>query len=141
AVGCGNFHPATDGQYVSTSNRRVELLFFQAGDEPAMDCHAGGCRPDVCQIYDQAKYKQLHVPVMPSPLPWVARFDRETVKDEETAQLLLSAPGLPPGQAMTFEVFRDGSDPVGEVAATSTADAAQVSFGDWRGTKDERRFS
>jgi phospholipase C len=140
AVGCGNFHPATDKQYVSTSNRRVELLFFQSGDEPQMDCHAGGCQPDRCQIYDPKRYTQLHVPVMPSPLPWIARWDRDEASDGDTAQMLLTAPGLAAGETLVWDVSVNGQ-PAGTTQTTSQAGAATAPWSDWSGPSGDRRFT
>jgi phospholipase C len=139
AVGCANFHPADDGQYVSTSNRRVELLFFRDG-EPQMDCHASGCRPELCQIWDRGKFKPQHIPVTPSPLPWTARWDRATVNSGDTAQMLVSAPGAADGTSFVFEVSADGQS-LGTVSALASAGAAQGAWSQFDAGDAMRHFS
>jgi peptidoglycan hydrolase-like protein with peptidoglycan-binding domain len=72
-VGCGEHfprsaNPALNGQS-STGNgarstagdaadRRVEILFFDPGEEPRLDCHAGSgrCVPAACEIYNRRHY-------------------------------------------------------------------------------------
>ncbi|MGE0709164.1 MAG: OmpA family protein [Planctomycetota bacterium] len=62
AVGCGEHFPVEDlgdGQR-SAANRRVELLFFDHGEEPALACHAGDrCDPGRCDLYPRGKSYDL----------------------------------------------------------------------------------
>ena len=69
-VGCGETHPIEAPQrdeFRSATNRRVELLFFDPGQEPKLDCHPGSdqCNPDLCQIYNPDFY-QID-PIEPDP--------------------------------------------------------------------------
>jgi len=62
SVGCGECHPiegARKDNYPSTANRRVELLFFDPGQEPKLDCHPSErvCQPAVCELYDPDFYE------------------------------------------------------------------------------------
>jgi len=56
-VGCGENHPITPDlakNYRSAIDRRVEILFFDPGEEPQLgDCHpsADGCVPAQCELY------------------------------------------------------------------------------------------
>lgn len=56
-VGCGENHPISSDiaqNYRSAVDRRVEILFFDPGDEPQLDaCHpsAESCAPDQCELY------------------------------------------------------------------------------------------
>ena len=56
-VGCGENHPITPDiaqDYRSAVDRRVEILFFDPGEEPALDaCHpaAVSCVPEQCELY------------------------------------------------------------------------------------------
>jgi hypothetical protein len=87
AVGCGAFHPLGkvaekssqapakpggnikgDGSEIGTtsrssSDRRVEILFFAPGDEPKFPCHPGPgkCRPATCEIYN-GHFTLEHIP-------------------------------------------------------------------------------
>lgn len=68
-VGCGENWPIEAPQrsnYRSKINRRVEVLFFDPGQEPKLDCHSGGsaCTPLLCEIYNLKMYK-----FTPLPLP------------------------------------------------------------------------
>lgn len=69
AVGCGEHFPVeADRQdnYRSRTNRRVEILFFDPGEEPTLACHAGGgCNPDACQLYRPPRYRFEHLPCIP----------------------------------------------------------------------------
>jgi len=66
AVGCGEHHPieaARRDDYRSATNRRVELLFFDPGEEPELACHRGeACTPDVCPLYAAGRYALERVP-------------------------------------------------------------------------------
>ena len=73
AVGCGENHPVENSradEYRSQTNRRVELLFFEPGQEPKLDCHpaAGQCKAGVCEIYDPDFYEFEHLPSSPGGL-------------------------------------------------------------------------
>jgi hypothetical protein len=67
SVGCGECHPiegARKDNYPSTANRRVELLFFDPGQEPKLDCHPSekACQPSICELYDPVCYKFQRIP-------------------------------------------------------------------------------
>jgi outer membrane protein OmpA-like peptidoglycan-associated protein len=51
----------------SVTNRRVEILFFESGHEPKLDCHpsAGKCNPKLCEIYNGDHFDFEHVPCPP----------------------------------------------------------------------------
>jgi hypothetical protein len=71
-VGCGENWPIEEPQrpnFRSVINRRVEILFFDPGQEPKLDCHpgAGKCTPLLCEIYNLKMYKFTPLPVNPSP--------------------------------------------------------------------------
>ena len=77
SIGCGEYHPIDmpgKDNFKSQKNRRVELLFYDPGEEPLKDpagdlCHSGGQGGAAkCPIYDPATYryfyltpKQLHL--------------------------------------------------------------------------------
>lgn len=69
-VGCGENWPIEKPQrqnYRSQINRRVEILFFDPGQEPKLDCHPGtSCTPVLCEIYNLKMYRFTVIPVMPS---------------------------------------------------------------------------
>ncbi len=71
-VGCGEEFPIQDAQkdgYESKINRRVEMLFFEPGQEPKLDCHPGPgkCEPILCEIYNPWMYRYKPIPSTPIP--------------------------------------------------------------------------
>lgn len=70
AVGCGENWPIDEPSrqnYRSKINRRVEIIFFDPGQEPKLDCHPGkGCTPILCELYNSKMYKFTFLPVPPS---------------------------------------------------------------------------
>jgi hypothetical protein len=61
-VGCGEWHPVTAElavNYRNASDRRVELLFFDPGEEPDLSlCHPSptSCKPEECELYGKNIY-------------------------------------------------------------------------------------
>ncbi|GEM_PF-3425135 len=73
-VGCGENFPIENrgvDSFKSATNRRVEVLFFDPGEEPKMDCHpsATKCNPSVCQVNNPKMFKPKHVEIKPVPPP------------------------------------------------------------------------
>jgi hypothetical protein len=74
-VGCGEHFPRAanpvsngnsgSGPCGDAADRRVEILFFEPGEEPKLDCHAGAgrCVPAVCEIYNRRRYILLSLAV------------------------------------------------------------------------------
>lgn len=66
-VGCGEYYPIDlpgRDEYRSQINRRVELLFFDPGEEPpgGLVCHGGGtCEPAQCRIYNTRLYDYRYI--------------------------------------------------------------------------------
>lgn len=74
-TGCGEYHPVGD-VYVpdrrSQTNRRIELLFYEPGEEPPSKpgeiCHEGGLDgAEDCPIYNDELYDYRNIDVGPSP--------------------------------------------------------------------------
>jgi len=69
-VGCGENFPiearGVDG-FRSATNRRVELLFFEPGEEPLLVCHAaqGKCDAAKCDLYAPGAYATSYLPAPP----------------------------------------------------------------------------
>ncbi|MGH7340958.1 MAG: hypothetical protein ACREKH_10755, partial [Candidatus Rokuibacteriota bacterium] len=69
-VGCGENHPLTANAIEnrqSQIDRRVEVLFFDPGEEPKLDCHPakGKCVADACEIYRKKLFKLQPIPCTP----------------------------------------------------------------------------
>jgi outer membrane protein OmpA-like peptidoglycan-associated protein len=70
AIGCGEDYPITEDRkenYRSPVDRRVEILFFDAGEEPQLDCKSphGACT----ELYGKKMYKFKPLPADPGVVP------------------------------------------------------------------------
>jgi len=103
-VGCGESFPIEDrgvDNYRSATNRRVELLFFDPGEEPQLACHAaaGQCVKDRCDLYSAWSYLVTYLPCSPLVL-----------RPRELALRLTTVAGL----------YKPGHDHPDDVAASTT---------------------
>jgi len=110
--GCGEHHPieAADlDNYRSQTNRRVEILYFDATDVPVPPCHVAACEPESCTLYNRACWRRTPLPAMPSALPWTASWEEQErpAGIGHERRMLLEAPGLPARREMTFAVTQD----------------------------------
>ncbi len=70
AVGCGEYFPIENkyqDNYRSKKNRRVEIIFFDKGEEPELSCHPNNhtCLYTKCQLNNKKYYKVTPVPCYP----------------------------------------------------------------------------
>lgn len=137
SVGCGKAHPieaAGVDNYRSQTNRRVEVIAFDPGNEPDLPCHGGGgCNPGACDLYDPDKFTLLADDPMMSAKPWTAKWPDElaAITDDTIAELALDAPGLPAGTSVTFEITEVGRGVVATREVEAAQDGAILDFGDW----------
>lgn len=79
---CGDKFPIEDDKkedYSSESNKRIEILLFEEGDEPGVltciDSSTGFCKGectvDTCAIYNPGYYN--HIPVVPETIPDISQ--------------------------------------------------------------------
>lgn len=72
-IGCGENHPASEAKTEDENavDRRVEILFFDEGEEPELKCHPKKfqCIKSKCDLYPKGFFKRTPVPVAPLPLP------------------------------------------------------------------------
>lgn len=102
-VGCGQEFPILEedgSKYRSDEDRRAEILFFDPGQEPKLDCHpgAGACQPLLCETYNPKMYKLEHIPVPPlRPAKYldIETVDAYLVRSPNIALKLLSQDGNP----------------------------------------------
>jgi hypothetical protein len=72
SAGCGESFPAIDKDNVkSVTDRRVEILFFDPGEEPKLDCHPAHaqCVKQKCEIYHNVLYDFKRIDPVPVALP------------------------------------------------------------------------
>jgi outer membrane protein OmpA-like peptidoglycan-associated protein len=114
--------------YRSQANRRVEIIFYESGEEPDLE-HAEG-DPETSEVYLPGVYVREPLQIMVSAKPWFASFDAPKVHAEEARLLNLVAPGLPAGTAMAFTISSDGVSMV-TLEGVSVVDAASIPFDEW----------
>lgn len=136
SVGCGEHHPKEAenvDEFRSQTNRRVEVVLFEPGEVPSMTCHPakGQCQPAACELYDAERFRRRVLPPLLSALPWLARWDAEVARMDETHAMILEAPGLPAGQELKFTVTQETHGPVAEVLVTSGPERAELPFDAW----------
>ncbi|HSD62285.1 MAG TPA: peptidoglycan-binding domain-containing protein, partial [Ignavibacteriaceae bacterium] len=72
-IGCGENHPASQAKTEDENpvDRRVEILFFDEGEEPELKCHPQKftCIASKCDLYPKGFFKRNPVKVDPLPLP------------------------------------------------------------------------
>jgi hypothetical protein len=124
AVGYGEKHTTLaqtpDGER-KDADRRVEAIFFQPGEEPALSATNGD------DIYDTGIYAPGPIPAMFSAKKWTAEWsDANTpAKLGDARTMLLDAPGLPVAGTVTWKVYQVVT-PGGEtLAETSTTTSVQ----------------
>jgi hypothetical protein len=133
-VCCGELKPIDQigrDNYNSQTNRRVEVLFFDPGEDPNALCLQGGCDPATCDVFDTTAFKRHHLPPALSIQAWLAEWDRptEAARLGDKRKMILSAPDLPDGESVTFEVYANGRGPIGR-PVTAKAVGGQAT-GEW----------
>lgn len=74
SVGCGENFPVEhkgEDKVADVKNRRVEILFFDPGEEPKLDCHPARdkCLKKKCEIYDNILFDFDRIDPKPLSLP------------------------------------------------------------------------
>ncbi len=137
ALGFSEYFPieelGVDG-YKSQLNRRVELLFFEPGEEP--DLAAAEIDPETSELYLPNHYERTPLGAMVSAKPWTARWDPAApARTDQERRATLLAPGLPAGTPLELQIFClvPGSEPVliDESTVTAGGDGASFAFADW----------
>ncbi len=62
---------------------------------------------------------------------WTAAWSVETIKQDGTAEMVLTAPGLAAGTSVVFEISLDGGGTVGQITATSESGKATAQWSTW----------
>ena len=119
-LGFSKLHPVDENRpdgMRSQEDRRVEVMMFDAGDEP--DLAEAEADPEGAVLYDSETYERTTIPPMLSAKPWLAYWDDDsTVKLGDVRGMLLDAPGLPAGESVKLVVLQDS-----ERGVERTADA------------------
>ncbi len=111
------------------ANRRVELLFFDPGEEP--DLAASEDDPETSEIYLPGRFQRYPLEPMVSALPWQASWDELRVSENQSRTMRLVAPGLPAGTPVTWSLEQVDAGPVAELTSVSSAGGAGAPNTDW----------
>jgi hypothetical protein len=113
----------------SQTNRRVEIVFFERGEEPDL-VHAEE-DPETSELYLPGFFQRAPVEAMVSAKPWRADFDATTVQLQQVRSLIVDAPGLPTDVTITFTLRFEDGEGLASIAVASDNDGASASFSDW----------
>lgn len=113
----------------SQSNRRVEILFFEPGEEPDL-IHAES-DPETSELYLPGFFERAPLQPLLSAKPFKATWDAPTASINTTRQIQLSAPGLPSETPLAIEVRLVGVGTIASLAVPSGTDGVIVPFNDW----------
>jgi outer membrane protein OmpA-like peptidoglycan-associated protein len=132
SLGFGEHFPIEElgvDEFRSQTNRRVEIHFFQQGEEPDLaDTEAD---PSTSELYLPGRFQRLPVEPLVSAKPWRATWDGPNTSMLETRTMQVTAPGLPAGVPVLFTVTAVGRGVAGTVSAVSADGAASATFQDW----------
>lgn len=125
-----------EDNFRSQANRRVEILFFEAGEEP--DLVAAENDPETSELYLPGHFERTPLDPMLSAKPWRAAWEdpERPARSDQTRPARVAAPGLPAGTPLTFIVTAtvDGEDSAGFVVVEETVSAegaGEIAFGEW----------
>jgi hypothetical protein len=125
----------TKNDFRSQSNRRVEIMMFDEGEEPDLDAAASS--PEGIETYLPGVYGKVAVKPMVSAKKWRAEWDRKTepLFMDDNRAMLLDAPGLSAGSPMGFtlemRVDKKGAVPFKALTQDSADGEARTSWSDW----------
>lgn len=135
-IGFGEDHPAdgvTKDNHESQANRRVELLFFEAGQEPDLVILEDA--PEITELYLKDAFKQIPVEPMVSAKRWSAKWERNETEPGRPGKMVILAPGAPPGTPIEYTVSAtvDGAlvEATRSVSGVSEANRAEEPFEGW----------
>lgn len=109
---CGGAKPVADAQrsaplYRSRTDERVEILFFEGGQQPEVPCMAGDCRPAACELFDDRWYLVTELSDLPEGTRRVT-----PVLDLQQSTIGLDSPGGSPESVVaTLGLTNEGSGP------------------------------
>ena len=132
ALGFGERFPIEElgvDEFRSQTNRRVEIFFFEQGEEPNLAQAQSDA--DTSDLYLPGQFVRSSVPPLLSAKPFKASWDALTASVDVTRQIQLSAPELPAGTPLAVEVRLVGVGTITTLTASSSTDGATISFNDW----------
>jgi hypothetical protein len=141
-TGCNEFQPRVAenlDSFPCDSNRRVEVVFFDPGEEPALACNPDidTCDQDACLLYDKTKYSRVITTPMLSAREWLCTWERldTPVSDHEPRKMLVECPGLPdgtPAEIQVYVTFAGEEKTHGSViSAEALGERIVVPYADW----------
>lgn len=136
-VGCGEFKTIDEpgrNNYYSQTNRRVEVQFYDSGEEPACPCFSGDCVPARCPLGNPNFYKPNPLPpVLVVPTPLAASWDQPTApaKEGQERKMIVTGTLLSDGDVVSLEVEQVGYGPIGSVTAVVSGGVATAVWKTW----------
>lgn len=133
---CGESKPLDHmgvDNFRSQTNRRVEVLFFDPGEEPQAPCQSGPCVPDECDVHERVAYRREPVANVPR---WMAVWDQPLpIKMGDVRIMRLKSQDLVAGTLVTFQrtcLVGSRVIPHGASIAVTAADkVAEATWSEW----------
>ncbi|HEX2959797.1 MAG TPA: hypothetical protein VHO70_23375 [Chitinispirillaceae bacterium] len=150
-TGCNEYQPRVAqnlDSFPCDSNRRVEVAFFDPGEEPALECNPNidTCNKQECPLYKKTDYTRIITPPMISAKEWKCIWENiETpVTDHASRTMIIDVPGLPNGTPAQLQVFikiGDNEKAYGNpITASVNNEKIEHHFDSWYLDNFEREF-
>jgi hypothetical protein len=117
---------ATKNNYRSQSNRRVEIMMFDEGEEP--DLTEAATNPEVMETYLPGAYGKVAVKPMVTARLWKAEWDELSTGWMDDRKMLLAAPVLPAGETVVYDIWVTNAPNKTKTAGLSSESAAEASW-------------
>ncbi len=137
-IGFGESHPIEGigkDSFKSQANRRVEVLFFEPGEEPDLVLLEEA--PEETELYLPDAYARIPIVPLVSAKPWFAAWVDTRAQIDKPARMAVKALGLPAGTPVSFEVFpapapgTGKSDEIKTFPGVAITDSATGQANDW----------
>lgn len=131
SLGFGEHFPIEElgvDNFRSQTNRRVEILFFESGEEP--DVAAAEADAETSELYLPGFYQRTPLDPMLSAKPFRAQWDDVTTRVGTARTMSVTTPGLPPGTPATLTLVINGK-PFGFFVTLSGDGSVSLAYDAW----------
>lgn len=131
ALGFGERFPIEElgvDEFRSETNRRVEILFFESGEEPDL-AHAEA-DPETSELYLPGNFARTALEPLLSARPFRASWSGTTANSSTPRTMNVTTPGLPDGTPVDLILFVNGL-PLRAFELKASAGAAAFTYTDW----------
>jgi hypothetical protein len=131
ALGFGERFPIEElgvDEFRSETNRRVEILLFESGEEP--DLAQAEADPETSELYLPGHFARTALEPLASARPFRASWSATTANSSTPRSMNVTTPGLPDGTPVDLILFVNGL-PLRAFEVTASGGAASFTYADW----------